>query len=307
MLVGFETSDDAGVYRIGNTESIVQSIDVITPVVDDPYSFGRIAAINSLSDIYAMGANPETAMALLMYNCDLDEKIISLIMQGACDELRSAECVLVGGHTVNDNDVKFGLSVTGTADNGDIIRNNGLNEGDALIYTKPLGIGIMTTALKNEKLSVAETEKVTNVMLLSNYRAAEVIKRYPVSACTDITGYGFGGHAFEMAKSSECSINFSINRIPVLEEAPGYAEAGIVPGGAYQNKQFLINRYMFISKDVKKEMLMFDPQTSGGLMIGIKKEYAWKLTEELKSAGYENSSVVGEVTNLGDHYLYFRD
>lgn len=292
-------------YKISDNKYLVQSIDVITPVVDDPYNFGRIAAVNSLSDIYAMGAQPLTAMSLLMYNCDIGNEIIHTIMQGACDELKDAECVLVGGHTVDDNEVKFGLAVTGIIEDKRILRNNGLRPGDALVYTKKLGIGIVSTALKGEMVSENEISEVTNLMLLSNRKASEIIKDYPVSACTDITGYGLAGHAFEMAKFSDCSINFFTEKITIMESALTYAEMGIIPAGAYHNKQFLTDHYSFNSNCRDKEIIMFDPQTSGGLLAGIDKSQANKLVKELREAGYEDAAVIGEVTELKDNFIYF--
>ncbi|AEI15668.1 selenide, water dikinase [Flexistipes sinusarabici DSM 4947] len=305
LLVGFETSDDAGVYKIAENKYLVQSIDVITPVVDEPYNFGRIAAVNSLSDLYAMGGRPLTAMTLLMYNCDIAGSIMHEIMQGACDELGRTGCVLVGGHTLEDNEVKFGLSVTGMIDDGKIMKNNTLKPGDALVYTKPLGIGIITTAIKGEMAEEDEISDVTELMLLSNQKASEIIKNYPVSACTDITGYGLAGHALEMSKFSGCSINFFTEKIPVIEGALNYAEMGIIPAGAYHNRQFLGHHYSFSENHRNKEMLMFDPQTSGGLLIGVNRKYADELVNELKRSGYKDSCIIGEAVELADHYIVF--
>jgi len=305
LLVGFETSDDAGVYKIAENKYMVQSIDVIAPVVDEPYNFGRIAAVNSLSDLYAMGARPLTAMTLLMYNCNIAGSVMHEIMQGACDELGEIGCVLVGGHTLEDNEVKFGLSVTGMIDDGKILQNNTLKSGDVLVYTKPLGIGIMTTAIKGEMVAENEISHVTEIMLLSNKKASEIIKNYPVTACTDITGYGLAGHALEMAKFSGCSINFFTEKIPVIEGALNYAEMGIIPAGAYHNRQFLDHHYSFSENHRNKEMLMFDPQTSGGLLIGVNRKYADELVNELKRSGYKDCSIIGEAADLSDHYIVF--
>jgi len=305
LLVGFETSDDAGVYKIAENKYLVQSIDVITPVVDDPYNFGRIAAVNSLSDLYAMGSKPLTAMTLLMYNCDIAGSVMHEIMQGACDELGKIGCVLVGGHTLEDNEVKFGLSVTGMIDDGKILKNNGLKPGDALIYTKSLGIGVITTAIKGEMATEDEISDVTDLMLLSNAKASEIIKNYPVTACTDITGYGLAGHALEMAKFSGCGIKFFTEKIPIIGSALNYAEMGIIPAGAYNNKYFLAHHYSFGDDNKNKEMLMFDPQTSGGLFIGVDRMNADKLVDDLKRGGYKATCVIGEAVDLTDHYLVF--
>jgi len=274
-------------------------------VLDEPYSFGRVAAVNALSDLYAMGAEPLTAMTLLMYNCDIEENIIHTIMQGACDELRDTECVLLGGHTVADNEVKFGLSVTGIIRDGRIYKNSTLQSGDVLVYTKPLGIGIMTTALKGELATDEEIFRVSKVMMQSNRKASEIMKKYSVSACTDVTGYGLGGHSFEMAKFSGCSLKFFTDGIPLMDGALKYAEMGVVPSGAYNNKQFLNNHYKYLNSDKSKEILMFDPQTSGGLLMGVSRFYADDLVKHLKDAGYDDTCIIGEVSEPSEYYIYF--
>jgi len=283
----------------------VQSIDVITPVLDDPYIFGRVTAVNALSDLYAMGAKPLSALTLLMYNCDIDASTIHTIMQGACDELRDAECVLLGGHTVDDNEVKFGLAVTGIISDGRIYRNSTLQVGDVLIYTKPIGIGILTTALKGELATDEEVSVVSRIMMQSNKKASEIMKEYSVSACTDITGYGLGGHSFEMAKFSGCSIRFFMDEIALLYGALKYAEMGIVPAGAYFNKQFLMNHYKYLHSDKSKEILMFDPQTSGGLLMGVSREQADALVKRLQDAGHNDARIIGEVLEPSESYIYF--
>lgn len=304
--MGFETSDDAGVFKIREDFYLVETVDIITPVVDDPYTFGRISAINSLSDIYAMGAKPLTALSVLMYSCDIDTDIISKILQGAADELAKVHCTLVGGHTVSDSELKFGIAVTGYLENEKFYRNCTLREDDIIIYTKPLGIGILSTALKGELLSKEDEERLTDTMLLSNYRASEVIRNYDVSGVTDVTGFGLGGHLFEMAKGSDKTVEVYIENLHFLPSTLKFADMGIIPGGAYLNKQYMIYNYEFLSSEKEKEILLFDPQTSGGLLIGVKFDDAEKLVTDLRSSGYEDAAIIGSVTKLSDKYLFFK-
>lgn len=304
--MGFETNDDAGVFKIRDDFYLVETVDIITPVVDDPYTFGRISAINSLSDIYAMGAKPLTALSVLMYSCDIDTDIISKILQGAADELAKVHCTLVGGHTVSDSELKFGLAVTGYLENEKFYRNCTLREDDIIIYTKPLGIGILSTALKGELLSKEDEERLTDTMLLSNYRASEVIRNYDVSGVTDVTGFGLGGHLFEMAKGSDKTVEVYIENLHFLPSTLKFADMGIIPGGAYLNKQYMIYNYEFLSSEKEKEILLFDPQTSGGLLIGVKFDDAEKLVTDLRSSGYEDAAIIGSVTKLSDKYLFFK-
>ena len=305
LKLGFETSDDAGVFKIDDDKSLVQTIDFITPVVDDPYKFGQIAALNSLSDVYAMGGTPLTAMSVLMYNCDIDAKLIQQMMQGACDELKKAKCTLLGGHTVEDEEVKLGFSITGTVANGQFYKNSTLRTGDLLIYTKPLGIGIVATALKGELLTADEIKQIETIMLASNGKAAELLKKYDVSACTDITGFGLAGHGFEMASGSDKSIVFEMKNISFIESAVKYANMGIIPAGAYTNKQFLDNDYIFTNEEKEKEISLFDPQTAGGLLIGVSREEAAHLLADLIAAGYHDAAVIGSVTEPGEKAVKF--
>lgn len=304
--MGFETNDDAGVFKIRDDFYLVETVDIITPVVDDPYTFGRISAINSLSDIYAMGAKPLTALSVLMYSCDIDTDIISKILQGAADELAKVHCTLVGGHTVSDSELKFGLAVTGYLENEKFYRNCTLREDDIIVYTKPLGIGILSTALKGELLSKEDEKRLTDTMLLSNYRASEVIRNYDVSGVTDVTGFGLGGHLFEMAKGSDKTVEVYIENLHFLPSTLKFADMGIIPGGAYLNKQYMIYNYEFLSSEKEKEILLFDPQTSGGLLIGVKFDDAEKLVTDLRSGGYADTAIIGSVTKLSDKYLFFK-
>lgn len=303
--MGFETSDDAGVYKLDENRYIVQTVDFITPVCDDPYTFGRISAVNSLSDIYAMGADPLTALTVLMYNCDIDDEIISIMMQGACDELAKAKCSLLGGHTVNDSEIKLGFSVTGIITDGKIFKNVGLREGDIIVQTKPLGIGILATAVKGELATDEDIRNANNVMLTSNYNASKLLRKYDISACTDVTGFGLGGHLLEMSKGSNVTININISSVKLIDKVLTYASMGIIPAGAYFNKQFCIYDYRYSGKEKEKEIVMFDPQTSGGFVIGVSEKDADNLLKHLIDIGYENSSIIGQVVSYRDISLIF--
>ena len=290
-------------YKLNGKEYIVQTVDFITPVVDDPYTFGRVAAINSLSDIYAMGAHPVTALSILMYNPQIGNKIISEILQGGSDELAKAKCSLIGGHTVDDEEIKSGYSVTGIVKNGKLYKNCTLREGDLLVYTKPLGIGILTTAIKAEIATESEIKMVVDVMLTSNYAASNVMKGFDISACTDITGFGLLGHMFEMASASEVTMDFSMDKIDILPSALKYIKMGIIPGGAYGNKKYL---EPFIGhRDIRKDedMILFDPQTSGGLLMGVCPAEVERLIERLIDSGYPCSRIIGKVLKKGKHEI----
>lgn len=303
--MSFETNDDAGVYKLGDNLYLIHTVDFITPVCDDPYTFGRISAINSMSDVFAMGGEPINALSVLMYNCDIDESIISAMMQGACDEFAKVKCSLIGGHTVDDKEVKLGFAITGVATDGMFYRNIGLREGDLLIYTKPLGIGILTTAVKGEIASEEDEKNVNDVMLKSNYDASRILRNYDVSALTDITGFGLAGHAFEMAFGSDKIVEIYVDKLNFIDRAVEYANMGIIPAGAYYNKQFLAGKYDFLHKDSSLEILMFDPQTSGGLLIGVSEKDAVRLNLELIEIGYQ-SAIIGRVGAIEeDKYIKF--
>jgi len=305
VVVGYETDDDAGVYKLREKEFIVQTADFITPVVDDPYTFGRIAAVNSLSDIYAMGAQPITALSLLMFDPKIESTIITAIMQGGADELAKAECSLIGGHTLDEDEIKTGFAVTGIIENGKIYKNCNLREGDLLVYTKPLGIGIITTAIKGELATESEISEVVDVMVTSNRAASEIMLDFDVSSCTDITGFGLAGHAYEMALGSKVTIEFQMGKIKILSPAIKYANMGIIPGGAYASKKFLepFIDYKKIEKD--NEMLVFDPQTSGGLLMGVSSADAEGLLETLIKSGYTDANIIGKVLEREDISIKF--
>jgi len=300
LLVGLETSDDAGVYRLNDELALVQTVDFFTPIVDDPYDFGQIAAANALSDIYAMGGKPLTVLNIVAFPIQkLDKQVLADILRGAGDKVKEAGATLVGGHSIDDNEPKFGLAVTGLIHPDQIRANTGARPGDKLILTKPIGVGILTTAIKQGRLNQDEIQRVTQVMTTLNKNAAEIMSHYEVHACTDITGFGLLGHTSEMAKGSQCGIRISQEQVPVLPRARELAEAGVVPGGTKNNFAHLQGAVTFPdSMDQIDQWILCDAVTSGGLLIAVASGDADGLLDRLINSGVE-ASLIGEVT--ADH------
>lgn len=305
LLVGFETGDDAGVFDMGNGLYLVQTVDFITPVVDDAYNFGRISALNSMSDVYAMGGDPVTALSVLLYNCSIGGEVIRDMLQGAADEFEKAGCALAGGHTVDDPEIKLGFSITGKITDGRIFKNVGCKEGDVLIYTKPLGIGLMTTALKAQQASKADINAVTDVMLTSNAKASKIMRKHNVTACTDVTGFGMAGHAYEMASGSGVSIELESSWIYTLEGAFAYAKNFIIPAGAYSNMDYLSGKCLFEMSSDNSHIVYFDPQTSGGLLMSISESECSELQRELLDNNIP-ARKVGRVTEKQDYDIIIK-
>ncbi len=257
---------------IDNSRAIVETVDVITPLVDDPFTFGRIAAANSLSDIYAMGAKPFTALSVLGYpSCDITQDIIKKILDGACSVLEEAGVKLLGGHCFDDREVKFGLSVTGFVDKDMVLRSDTPEDGDILILTKPLGIGILTTALKGGRVTESQIQKAIDYMCMLNKDASEIALEAKATACTDVTGFGLVGHGARMVSSGSIDLVIEKDRIPVFDNVYELSERGIVPGGAFNNKGFFERLVKYNCKvDESFKLILFDPQTSGGLLISIR-------------------------------------
>ena len=303
LLVGTETSDDAAVYKISEELAVIQTVDFFTPVTDDPYLFGQIAAANALSDVYAMGGEPKLALNLAAFPNCLDTEILWEILKGGADKVMEAGAVLAGGHTISDNEPKYGLCVTGFVHPKKMWKNCGAEPGDLLVLTKPLGSGILSTAEKGGIIREAEHLEAVKTMTTLNKYAAELAKEFQVHCCTDITGFGLAGHAMEMAKGSKKTFVIYAEKLPVLSGAREYAEMGLIPAGAYRNREFL-------EKDMEsrisgwREDLLFDPQTSGGLLLAIPTEDAAGLMGRL--SGLElPSAVVGEVTEEKGKFLIF--
>ncbi|MDD2216971.1 MAG: selenide, water dikinase SelD [Eubacteriales bacterium] len=295
LLVGFDTGDDASVYRISDDLALIQTVDIFPPVVDDPYEYGLIAAANALSDIYAMNGTPRLAMNILCLPEDLPKKYVKAILAGGYEKVKEADAIITGGHSINDKEPKYGLSVSGFAHPSEIIKNCGSKPGDILILTKALGTGILTTAVKADLITPTSYRSMIDSMARLNKRSSEMIKRFCSNesssrascfpnACTDITGFGLAGHAFEMANASSVMITLLTDRFPILPEAEEMAEIGIVPKGAYTNRGWLADVCRILpSASVAKADIAFDPQTSGGLLISMPEKEGMKLLSLLKS------------------------
>ena len=299
VLVGLDGADDAGVYRVSDDLAIIQTVDFFTPIVDDPFRFGQIAAANALSDIYAMGGDPKTAMNLVAFPSDqMDLSILRAILEGGLQKIKQAGVALIGGHSVQDKELKYGLSVTGFVHPDRVIQNTGLKPGDRLILTKPIGTGIVNTAIKGNIASREVIEAVTELMATLNRDAAAVMKRYPVSACTDITGFGLLGHLAEMLSRTSVAVRLESSAVPVIPEAIEYARIGFMPGGAFKNKAFR-SSLLITSPQVDSLLvdILFDPQTSGGLLMGIGKDAAGDLLDALTTAGVTRAAMIGEVVS----------
>lgn len=269
VIVG--PGDDAGVYSLEGGPAIVETVDIITPLVNNPFCFGAISAANSLSDIYAMGGKPLTALAILGFSpCDYEPEVVKEILRGAVSVMDKAGVVLMGGHSFEDNELKFGLSVTGTVNKDRILRVNGAVPGDFLVLTKPIGTGIMTTALKAGKVTDEDLEPVVRWLLTLNDRASAAALRAGATSATDVTGFGLLGHAHNMVRGSATDFMINCDAVPVFEQVRGFIASGIVPQGAYNNLAFLDGKVDFADSLDEEEMLLFsDPQTSGGLLISI--------------------------------------
>lgn len=299
LLVGLDQADDAGVYRVSDDLALVQTLDFFPPMVDDPYSFGQIAAANALSDIYAMGGTPKTAMNIVAFPAKtMDISILRSVIEGGLSKMREAGVVLVGGHTVEDSELKYGLSVTGYIHPDRILTKKNLQSGDRLILTKPVGTGIVSTAIKAGLADQLLTDRVTRAMATLNRDAAMIMADFPVHACTDITGFGFLGHLAEMVVDSGHGVRISASDLPMYPEALEWAAMGLIPAGAYNNRNF---RGAFVdfgtSVPQKVQDLLFDPQTSGGLLIAVAAWEAERLVAALKAKGIECAAIVGEVVS----------
>ncbi len=297
VLVGMGTADDAGVYRVSDDLALIQTVDFFTPIIDDPYDFGRIAVANSLSDVYAMGGSPKTAMNIVAYPLErLGQEPLREMLAGGAEALKSADTVLLGGHSVEDDELKYGLSVTGFVHPLEILTNQGLQPGDCLILTKPLGTGIINTAIKGGLASVELIRKVTDLMATLNRQAANTMKSFEISACTDVTGFGLLGHLAEMISDTGVGVTIKTGEVPVLEEAVEFGSMGLVPVGAHNNR--IYRKEMILASDdfnpVMRDIL-FDPQTSGGLLIGCDEKLAPELVRRLRSDGAEEATIIGWV------------
>ena len=297
VLRGIDSLDDAGVYKLSDDLAIIQTIDFFTPIVNDPYDFGQIAVANALSDVYAMGGKPLTAMNIVCFPSKvLDISVLQDILRGGIDKMREAGVVLVGGHSIDDKELKYGLSVTGTVHPNRMVTNSGAKVGDKLILTKPLGTGIINTALKAGVANEKTIAKVTRYMASLNKKASELMQEFEPHSCTDITGFGFSGHISQIAQNSQMGIKIYSASVPFFPEAKEFASKGLLPGGLHRNREFYGNKVEFAAQvpDYINDIL-FDPQTSGGLLIVVTPKAAEPLLGKLQKAGLRDSAIIGEV------------
>lgn len=302
------TADDAGVYKISEELALIQTVDFFTPIVDDPYDFGRIAAANALSDVYAMGGVPKTALNIVAFPINiLDGAILRAILAGGLDKLREAQTVLLGGHSIVDVEMKYGLAITGYVHPGKILANQGLKSGDCLILTKALGTGIISTATKGGLVSDQTLARATDLMATLNKYAAEIMGNFPVSACTDITGFGLLGHLAEMICGTGTGVVIDSSMVPVLPEALEFAAMGMVPAAAHNNRLF---RQQMVEMDEHFDPILrdvlFDPQTSGGLLIGCAEQTAPSLLHQLLEEGVVDARIVGYATDAKNEKIYIQ-
>ena len=300
LIVGYDKSDDASVYVLDENTALIQTTDFFPPIVDDPYLYGRIAATNAMSDVYAMGGEPKLALNILCVPESMPEDTIREILRGGYDAAYEAGAIITGGHTIRGAEPIYGLAVSGFVHPEKVLTNSGAKPGDVLILTKRLGVGILTTGAKAEMTAPDVMERVYRQMATLNKAARDVIARYPVSSCTDVTGFALIGHSYEMAQGSGCTIHLTTNTIPVYEEALELAAMGFVPAGAYRNRAFA-ERGVRVTRDIPLAMqdILYDPQTSGGLLIALPQAYADDCLAALRKAA-PDSAVIGYVTNQQD-------
>jgi len=302
LLVGYSSADDAGVFKISETQALVQTVDFFPPIVDDPYHFGQIAAANALSDVYAMGGTPLTALNIVAFpSGDMQASLLAEILRGGKEKIEEAGAVVVGGHSIKDKEMKYGVAVTGMVDPRKVITNAGAQPGDLVFLTKPLGTGLITTGIKRGKVSGELETLVTQLMARLNRSAAEAMLKSDVHAATDITGFGLLGHVWEVADASSVSIELDSSKLPLLPDVLSLADAGMIPGGANANRSFLANR-VSVGSGVGRslEHVLYDPQTSGGLLIAVPETAADYLSNELSKHNLYSQSI-GRVAASGNY------
>ena len=296
VLIGFDTSDDAGVFKLSDDLAIVQTLDFITPVVDDPYVYGQIAAANSLSDVFAMGAEVKTALNIVGFDKkNLSKDALGEILRGGFEKIKECNGVLLGGHTIESPEMYYGLSVTGTIHPNNVIRNNSAKVGDVLVLTKPLGMGILTTAIKRDLVDISTIKECAKIMASLNYLPSRIMRKYRVNSCTDITGFGLLGHAFECI-NEDISFNLFCDEIPLVKEAIALAIEGVIPGGTKKNMKFCEDKVLY-KKDLEEyyKAILCDAQTSGGLLIAMNKDDAKEYIKEVEDFSFGYAKIIGEV------------
>lgn len=293
-----ERAEDAGVYKLSEELAIVQTLDFFTPVVNDPYIFGQVTAANALSDVYAMGGKPLTAMNIVCFPVKtMDMSILKEILAGGLDKLREAGVTLVGGHSVEDQELKYGLSITGIIHPAKVILNTGARAGDKLLLTKPLGTGIINTALKGGLADEGAVSRAIECMVTLNRKASELMMEVDVHACTDVTGFGLLGHACEMIEGTDIGMVIHSATVPLLPETEGYARMGLIPAGTIRNRDFRLPMIELATEiSDEKLLILFDAQTSGGLLISVPGQEADMLLQRMHEEGIEEATLIGEVT-----------
>jgi selenide,water dikinase len=306
VIVGTDTSDDAGVFRLRPDLAIVNTVDFFTPIVDDPYVFGQIAAANALSDVYAMGADPVTALNIVAFpKGRLDIAVLGEILKGGAERARAAGAVVIGGHTIIDDELKYGMAVTGVVHPDRVLRNVGVVAGDVVVLTKPLGTGIITTALKRRQASAASVRAAIASMVGLNKQASQIARQFPVHACSDVTGFGLLGHATEMAMGSGVTLLLDASAMPLLPGARRLGEGGLITGGCHRNRAYLADKVV-VNRSVRVGLteVAFDPQTSGGLLIALPARAAARLLTKLRAEGIGAATIVGRACPKRDAWVY---
>lgn len=304
LIVGIETSDDAAIYKVTDEIAMIQTVDFFTPIVDDPYMFGQIAAANSLSDVWAMGGEPVVALNIVGFPNCLDPAILGDILAGGAAKVKEAGAVLVGGHSVQDDEPKYGLCVSGFVHPQKIFKNYGCRPGDVLVLTKQIGSGVVNTAIKAEMASASAIREAQTVMASLNQKGKRVVEKYNVSACTDITGFGLLGHCVEMASASEVTFEIHVRDVAYFADAIDYAKMGLIPAGAYKNRGYSIGKVDVGSVEEHYLDLLYDPQTSGGLLISVAPDDLPAMLKDFQNAGMDTEvSVIGKVAAKSDKWI----
>ena len=294
VIVGFDTADDAGVFRLSNEVALVQTVDFFTPIADEPQLYGQIAAVNSLNDVYAMGGTPISALSIVCYPQKGDWEVLGEILLGGQRALNNENVVVIGGHSVDDQEIKFGYAVTGIVHPDKVVKNSGAKTGDVLILTKSIGTGVISTGIKFEKASKKTIDAAMKVMTISAAHASKIMQQVGVNSCTDITGFGFLGHAFEMAKASKATFEIAAESVPLLPDVLDLIEQKMLTRGDRNNRQYVGDTVQFSPK-ISKEMqsALFDPQTAGGLLISLEESKAEQLLKKV-----EGAKIVGRVKDF---------
>lgn len=304
LIVGYDKSDDASVYVINDDTAVVQTTDFFPPIVDDPYLYGQIAATNAISDIYAMGGEPRLALNIMCITETMDKDIVQEILRGGYDKAYEAGVIITGGHTIHGAEPIYGLAVSGFVHPEKVLTNSGAKVGDAIILTKPLGVGIITTAAKADLVDADLLQKIYAQMSMLNKTAKDIMVKYSVHSCTDITGFSLLGHSYEMAQGSSVTLNIYADKIPYHKEAYEFADMGFIPAGAYRNREYA-EKGVTVVGNIERPMMdiCFDPQTSGGLLISIDGNDAETALNEMKAAGL-SAEIIGNVTEMEETPIY---